>query len=286
MVSGLFVNTKRYTIGFVHGTSIMSKLACLTYSLFFMLSYLFDTIKTLGITPGHIIPPNFWIWTILTHQFVQVRLPFLFLDITALLLSSHMFETAWGVPGFIIFFMVSTVIPGLCTAVVYLITYVCTFNLSYLFDVHIHGLYGFISGVLVAIKQSKGEQMLVGSIGLYMKSLPLLNISIFLIFYLCGLIAGSYVWMVVFGTFITWVYLRFFQSHSRGKGDYADAFALRTFFPTPLNIPVGIISNIVFSLLIKLGLCKKTAYRYDVGAPSKITISLSGVDAIDAERRR
>lgn len=286
MVSGLFVNTRRYTIAYIYETSISSKIACVVLSLFFLLSYLFDTIKTLGITPGHIIPPNFWIWTILTHQFVQVSLPFLLVDIGVLLVSSNLFEATWGIPGFILFFAVSTVIPGLCTAIVYLISYVCTFNLSYLFDVHIHGLWGFISGILVAVKQSKGDQMLIGSIGLYMKSLPMVNLSVFLLLYICGLIAGSYVWMVLFGTYVSWVYLRFFQSHSRGKGDYADSFALHSFFPSPLNVPVGIISNITFSLMIKCGLCKKTAYRYDVGAPSKITISLSGVDAIDAERRR
>ncbi|NXR81525.1 TM115 protein, partial [Pycnonotus jocosus] len=80
--------------------------------------------------------------------------------------------------------------------------------------------------------------------------------------------------------------LRFYQRHSRGRGDMSDHFAFATFFPEILQPVVGLVANLVHSVLVKVRLCRKTVKRYDVGAPSSITISLPGTDPQDAERRR
>ena len=89
-----------------------------------------------------------------------------------------------------------------------------------------------------------------------------------------------------FGLISSWVYLRFYQRHSRGRGDMADHFAFATFFPEILQPVVGLLANLVHGLLVKVKICQKTVKRYDVGAPSSITISLPGTDPQDAERRR
>ena len=89
-----------------------------------------------------------------------------------------------------------------------------------------------------------------------------------------------------FGLLSSWVYLRFYQRHSRGRGDMSDHFAFATFFPEILQPAVGLAANLVHTLLVKVRLCRKTVKRYDVGAPSSITISLPGTDPQDAERRR
>ncbi|NXF93313.1 TM115 protein, partial [Eubucco bourcierii] len=80
--------------------------------------------------------------------------------------------------------------------------------------------------------------------------------------------------------------LRFYQRHSRGRGDMSDHFAFATFFPEILQPVVGLVANVVHSILVKVKVCRKTVKRYDVGAPSSITISLPGTDPQDAERRR
>lgn len=66
----------------------------------------------------------------------------------------------------------------------------------------------------------------------------------------------------------------------------ADHFAFATFFPEILQPVVGLLANLVHGLLVKVKICQKTVKRYDVGAPSSITISLPGTDPQDAERRR
>merc|ERR1712080_340509 len=45
-------------------------------------------------------------------------------------------------------------------------------------------------------------------------------------------------------------------------------------------------ANTVFSILVRCKVCKKPVRRYDVGAPTGITISLPGAESQDAERRR
>ncbi|NWU12455.1 TM115 protein, partial [Cephalopterus ornatus] len=80
--------------------------------------------------------------------------------------------------------------------------------------------------------------------------------------------------------------LRFYQRHSRGRGDMSDHFAFATFFPEILQPVVGLVANLVHGILVKVRVCRKTVKRYDVGAPSSITISLPGTDPQDAERRR
>lgn len=66
----------------------------------------------------------------------------------------------------------------------------------------------------------------------------------------------------------------------------SDHFAFATFFPEILQPVVGLVASLVHSMLVKVRLCRKTVKRYDVGAPSSITISLPGTDPQDAERRR
>lgn len=49
---------------------------------------------------------------------------------------------------------------------------------------------------------------------------------------------------------------------------------------------MGLLAGLVHSALVKMKVCRKMVKRYDVGAPSSITISLPGTDPQDAERRR
>lgn len=63
-------------------------------------------------------------------------------------------------------------------------------------------------------------------------------------------------------------------------------FSFHSFFPTVLQPPIDICSKGVYNLLVGLKICRKPVRKYDVGAPTAITISLPGTDTHDAERRR
>ena len=101
-----------------------------------------------------------------------------------------------------------------------------------------------------------------------------------------GFVSLPYFLLLANGIFAAWVYLRFYQRHSRGRGDLADHFSFASFFPRVFRGPIGFFSELVYSILIKLKVCSKATYQYDVAAPTNITISLPGTSEADAERRR
>merc|ERR1712131_398573 len=103
---------------------------------------------------------------------------------------------------------------------------------------------------------------------------------------LAGLVSLPYFVLLSSGVMSAWVYLRFYQRHSRGRGDLADHFSFASFFPRVFRGPIGFMSEVVYNILIKLKVCSKTTYQYDVAAPTNITISLPGTSEADAERRR
>ena len=286
MASGLLANARLSIANLAREVSIIAKLGCVLLSLFYALSFIFNPLKPLGITPGNLVPPNFWIWTIFTHQLIEVNFVYLIISFVVLTLSCKILEPLWGVVGFVTFFAITSVISGVLAGAIYLMCYVLTFDITYLFDVNIYGFSGFTGGFLVALKQCRGDNMLIGSIGLFVKHLPMLYVLLSLILRVTGMLPPGNFVLSLMGVIVSWTYLRFYQSHSRGRGDSAENFAFRTFFPKPLDGPVGIVGDALYKVLLKLRICRKTSYRYDVGAPSKITITLSGIDALDAERRR
>ena len=101
-----------------------------------------------------------------------------------------------------------------------------------------------------------------------------------------GFVSLPYFLLLANGIFAAWVYLRFYQRHSRGRGDLADHFSFASFFPRVFRGPIGFFSDMVYKILIKLKICSKATYQYDVAAPTNITISLPGTSEADAERRR
>lgn len=120
-----------------------------------------------------------------------------------------------------------------------------------------------------------------------LKAAPALVLVLLALLRLSGLLDSSAPLAAYsYGALSGWIYLRFYQRHSRGRGDMSDHFAFASFFPEALQPAVGLLAGLVHSALVKMKVCRKMVKRYDVGAPSSITISLPGTDPQDAERRR
>lgn len=194
----------------------------------------------------------------------------------------------------------------------YLVLYMATVNTDVLFEVHIHGLAGYIAAVSVAVKQMMPDHVVVRLplLGkMTNRNVPLTVSVLSIILYVAGLLEGTYPTMFTTGVVIGWLYLRFYQRHNNGsRGDMADNFTFAryiffsdrvtwfkfsvnfcfhiSFFPTVLQPPVEICSRGIYNLLVSLRICRKPVRKYDVGAPTAITISLPGTDSHDAERRR
>jgi len=59
--------------GVVSGLSAFVKCVCASLCIGYMLSFSGAAVDLLAVSPGKLMPPNFWIWTILTHSLVEVQ---------------------------------------------------------------------------------------------------------------------------------------------------------------------------------------------------------------------
>ncbi|XP_030062041.1 transmembrane protein 115 [Microcaecilia unicolor] len=277
---------RQHFLAALASTSVVVKSLCATVLTLYFLSFGVNTAFGLGVTPGYLFPPNFWVWTLATHGVVERHFWDATLSLVTVVVAGRHLEPLWGALELLIFFTVVNISVGVLGAFSYLLTYVATFNLAYLFMVRIHGVLGFLGGVLVALKQTTGDSIVLKVPQIRMKVVPMLLLLVLAVLRIATLIECNRLASYGFGVLSSWVYLRFYQRHSRGRGDMSDHFAFATFFPEILQPVVGLVASLVHRVLVKVRICRKTVKRYDVGAPSSITISLPGTDPQDAERRR
>ncbi|KAA0201764.1 hypothetical protein HAZT_HAZT005798 [Hyalella azteca] len=282
---------KQSLIAVIGNTGLFLKFVCILVIIGHALSYSDSAIDALSVTPGYLLPPTFWLWTAFTHCFLEVRLWQVCVDLITLGLCGKLIEPLWGSYEMILFLLLVNISVAFISTLFYLILYICTSDPVVLFEVHIHGMAGYIAGLSVAVKQIMPDHVLfhtrtpLGKVT--NRHVPLLLFITSIVLYISGLLEGLYATMIGCGIAVSWTYLRFYQVHSNGtRGDLAESFTFASFFPTVAQPAVSVLSNGFFRFLVKLRLCRKAVRRYDVGAPSAIAISLPGMTSSDADRRR
>lgn len=283
-------------LAFVSNSSIGVKVFCLLILVGYLLSFKETTVDYLAVVPGKLLPPNFHVWSLVTHSFIESRFIFLMADWCVVLLYSKLIEPLWGVQECVQFYLVITSLVAIATSFYYYIVFVFTFNEKAIFDVRINGLGGLLGGFVVAIKQIMPDTVILDASFIRLKQdhFPGLLILLSILLYVVGLTSLTYVIMLIFGMFIGWIYLRFFQRHKNGTcGDSSSTFVFASFFPGQIQPFVAIIANTIFNILVQIKICKKPPVRYNVsatGSQSQITITLplvnAGIENSDAERRR
>lgn len=270
-------------------SSVVVKFICLTVFLCYFLSYSKSITRCIVVTPGFIIPPNFWVWTAFTHCFLEKRIWLVLTDIITVGLCGKLIEPLWGALEMLTFFAIVNSSVAFLSVMFYIIVYTTTSDHQYLFDVHVNGLAGYCAGVAVAVKQIMPDHVLLSMpLGkLRNRNVPLCVLLLSLILCLLGLVQSTYPVMFTAGLLTSWVYLRFYQHHTNGtRGDMADHFAFASFFPNVLQPPLAMIGNTVFEFLVRIKVCRKPVRKYNIASSSSITVSLPGTDPQDAERRR
>lgn len=196
--------------------------------LFYCLSFSDSTFVQLSVVPGYLIPPHFWIWTLLTHNFLQRHICMVLIDICVVILSSKLLEPLWSTLQIGLFFVIVCPISAILTIAVYITVYYISFDTDYIFETYIHGLGAYIGGFCVIVKQLMPEEILLrlpfGKIR--NKHIPIICLVAAISLSLCGILNGPYAIHFGFGIIVSWVYLRFYQRHSNGsKGDMAEDFS-------------------------------------------------------------
>jgi len=254
------------------------------------LSFSSAAIDAFCVRPGLFFPPKFRIWTFATHSFMETHWWHALVDIIIINLYGKLLEPLWGTIEMINFYLLVNTVAGIATSFIYVMLYGLTFDTSFLFEIRIHGLPGYIAAFSVAVKQIMPDHVLLNMpLGkLRNRHVPILVLLLAIIVNIFGGVSGTYPWLFGMGLMTSWTYLRFYQKHNnKTTGDSADHFMFASFFPEPISPVVGVVANTVFSLLVRMKICKRQVHRYNMAAPSgSITVSLPGTNAEDAERRR
>ena len=103
------------------------------------MSFSQPAIEALSVTPGYFLPPHFYLWTALTHCYLEIHWWEVAVDLVTLILVGKLLEPLWGALEMITFFLVVNAGVGVVSAVFYYFLYMVTFNEQLLFQVHIHG---------------------------------------------------------------------------------------------------------------------------------------------------
>ncbi|KAF6197967.1 hypothetical protein GE061_007712 [Apolygus lucorum] len=271
-------------------TSPLVKFICGVSLIGYFLSFSNEAVLALSVTPGYIIPPHFCFWTAFTYCFLEIHFWEVLADIIAVGLCGKLIEPLWGRFEMFKFFIVVNLGVAVVASFFYVVLYTATSDVDLLFFVHIHGLAGYIAGLSVAVRQIMPDHCLIKTpLGkLTNRNIPLLVTFLAVLLYVCGLLEGTSPTSFASGVLVSWTYLRFYQPHSNGtRGDLADNFTFASFFPTVLQPPISVISNTVYSALVRVGICRRTVRRYDISAaPTAVTVTLPGNDPQDVERRR
>lgn len=212
-------------------SSIVVKAIAVAVIFGYLLSFLSSIIPFITITPGYVMPPNFRVYSLFLFCFVELHFWHVLADIAVIILFGKLLEPLWGAPDMLLFFLINNVAVGVISAFLYFFIYLVTLNEEYLFEVHIHGLAGYIAGFCVAVKQVMPDHCLAtlpfGK--LRNTHIPLTILVLTILFTLAGLLPGPYPYMFGIGIIVSWVYLRFYQKHSNGnRGDMADNFSFAT----------------------------------------------------------
>ncbi|XP_054276288.1 transmembrane protein 115-like [Macrosteles quadrilineatus] len=281
---------RQQLLALVGNTSVFVKFICVAVIVTYFLSFSEEAVKVISVTPGFLLPPVFWIWTAFTFCFLEIHFWEVCVDIITVGLCGKLIEPLWGAFEMMTFFAIVNVGVALLSSVFYLLLYMCTFNTDLLFSIQIHGLSGYIAGISVAVKQIMPDHLIaktpLGKIS--NKNIPMLILFIYICLWLLGLCERTNPTMFASGLLVSWIYLRFYQYHTNGsRGDMADNFTFASFFPNVLQPPIGVVSNTVYSGLVRIGLCRKTVRKFDLAAaPTGVTVTLPGNDPQDMERRR
>jgi len=256
----------------------------------YALSFSSAAIDAFCVRPGLFFPPKFRIWTFATHSFMETHWWHALVDIIIINLYGKLLEPLWGTIEMINFYLLVNTVAGIATSFIYVMLYGLTFDPSFLFEIRIHGLPGYIAAFSVAVKQIMPDHVLLNlPLGkIRNRHVPILVLLLAIIVNIFGGVSGTYPWLFGMGLLTSWTYLRFYQKHNnKTTGDSADHFMFASFFPEPISPFVAVVANTFFSLLVRMKICKRQVHRYNMAAPSgSITVSLPGTNAEDAERRR
>lgn len=237
-----------------------------------------SSVTYLALIPARTIPFG---WNLITAGYIEQSVYGVVISALGLLLIGKLLEPLWGTREFLKFIFVVNFLTSVCVFVTAVFLYYVTMQETYLY-MPISGFHGVLSGFLVGLKQIIPDQELSLS-KIKAKWLPSLALVLSTAISFFTAESAIYLPTLIFGTYISWIYLRYWQKKQETKlrGDPSDEFAFSTFFPEPLRPVIDPIASIFDRMLCRRAATSDEDSGYTLGGSS-----LPGSDPIEASRRR
>ncbi|KAL6765988.1 eukaryotic integral membrane protein-domain-containing protein [Haematococcus lacustris] len=245
-----------------------------------------DTSSYLALVPGRTLP---CVWNLITSAFVTPNAIELAVNVVALLILARLVEPVYGSKEFLKFLFIVNLVTC-CTIFVAVYIAFAISALDKLLFTEFSGFHGLNAAMLVAVKQimPHHELKLFGIVRAHVKYLPsLVMLPVIAVTVSLGYL--KYLAFYTVGTYVAWLYLRFFQTQPEtgALGDASDDFKASSFFP-------AILAPVIDALASVLGFI--TRLRHVPGNENSPVIkglhmqaggsSALGSDSVDANRRR
>ncbi|KAL8166828.1 hypothetical protein V2J09_008327 [Rumex salicifolius] len=237
-----------------------------------------QAVTYLALIPARTIPFG---WNLITAGYIEQTIYGVVTSTIGLLFVGKLLEPIWGSKEFLKFIFIVNLLTSLCVFVTAIVMYYVKMQENYLY-MPISGFHGILLGFLVGIKQIMPDQELP-VLKIKTKWLP----SVVLLFCIAASVfvedSAAYLPALVFGTYMSWIYLRFLQRRPETnlKGDPSEEFAFSTFFPEFLRPVINPIASIFHRMFCGRSEASTEAKGYVYGGAP-----LSGSDPIESSRRR
>jgi len=243
-----------------------------------------SSINYLALFPG--TASGMFFLSFLTSGFFEISAVALVLNVVAVLLFGKLLEPIWGSREFLMFVILVNVASAVATFLSIIVVYMFTLSDSLLYKYYWCGFTGMAAAFTVAGKQLEPEKEIniLNIINFKTKYIPPLLLLFNIALAVVGLNIYSFPY-VLFALFFSWVYLRFLQPHAgRARGDSSTSFTFASFFPSPIQAPIAVLSNTVFNCFKAVGICK--VFGHNPLPPAASQIEPAAGESSDAERRR
>ncbi|KAL5569295.1 hypothetical protein UlMin_025870 [Ulmus minor] len=232
----------------------------------------------LALIPARTVPFG---WNLLTAGYIEQTVHGVIVNTVGLLFIGKLLEPVWGSREFLKFIFVVNILTALCVFITAIALYYITTQENYLY-LPLSGFHGILAGFLVGIKQIIPDQEFP-FIKIKAKWLPSISVLLSIVVSFFTAEATTYLPTIIFGTYMSWIYLRYWQRkpETKLKGDPSDDFAFSTFFPEVLRPVIDPIASIFHRMLCGRSEASNNAEGYTVGGAP-----LPGSDPIEASRRR
>ncbi|KAK2349492.1 Rhomboid-like protein 19 [Trifolium repens] len=259
-------------------TRLCKGLSLILVAAHLLLNFFPPAINYLALIPARTIP---FAWNLITAGYVEQTVHGVVISIVCLLFIGKLLEPVWGPREFLKFIFIVNTLTSACIFITAISLYYITRQEIYLYT-PLSGFHGVVSGFLVSIKQIIPDQE-IPFLKIKMKWLPSIALLCCIAMSFWIIEATTYLPTVIFGTYMSWIYLRYWQRkpETKHKGDPSEDFAFSTFFPELLRPVIDPIASIFHRMLCGRSDASNDAEDYNLGSEP-----LPGSDPIEATRRR